>query len=256
MRGPIVMLAQPGDSTTIVYRAISRAFDVVAVVLEPEVPKRVLLGRRVKKLGLGTVVGQLAFRALVVPPLARTSRRRIEQICAEQGLDRTPIPEGLIHRVPSVNSDQARQLLARLAPRLVLVNGTRIISAATLAAVEAPFLNTHAGITPLYRGVHGGYWALAENDPAHCGVTVHLVDPGIDTGGILGQANIAPTTDDNFTTYPYLQYAAAVPLLQAATAGLLAGTAAVQTAPSGASRLWSHPTLGQYLRNRWAVGAR
>ena len=41
----------------------------------------------------------------------------------------------------------------------------------------------HAGITPQYRGVHGGYWAVVNNDPEHCGVTIHFVDKGIDTGG-------------------------------------------------------------------------
>lgn len=35
--------------------------------------------------------------------------------------------------------------------------------------------------------VLGGYWALAENNRARCGVTVHLVH----TGGILRQAFLA-----------------------------------------------------------------
>jgi methionyl-tRNA formyltransferase len=45
----------------------------------------------------------------------------------------------------------------------------------------------HAGITPRYRGTHGGYWVLLNNDPGHCGVTIHLVDPGIDTGSIVAR---------------------------------------------------------------------
>ena len=52
-----------------------------------------------------------------------------------------------------------------------------------LEAVPAVFLNTLAGITPSYRGVHGAYWALVQRQPDACGVTVHLVDAGIDTGG-------------------------------------------------------------------------
>lgn len=254
--GPIVLLAQRGDSSTIVFNALRRSFDVAAVLMEPEVPKRVLLQRRVKKLGLRTVLGQLAFRSLVVPPLARASRSRIREICSQHGLDLTPIPESLIRAVPSVNSEHAREALKALAPRLVVVNGTRIIAKETLECVAARFVNTHAGITPLYRGVHGGYWALAERDRAHCGVTVHLVDTGIDTGGILGQSNIAPTTADNFVTYPYLQYAAAVPLLRASIEELLSGTVATRPAPAGDSRLWSHPTLGQYLRHRLLHGTR
>jgi methionyl-tRNA formyltransferase len=254
--GRIVLLAKPGDSTNIVFNALRSEFDVAKVLLECEVPKRVLLSRRVKKLGLRTVLGQLAFRSLVVPPLARASRQRISQICEDQGLDRTPIPEQIIGHVPSVNSDEARRALQGLAPQIVVVNGTRIISKETLAAVNARFVNTHVGITPLYRGVHGGYWALTKRDQAHCGVTVHLVDSGIDTGGILAQSNIFPTTADNFVTYPYLQYAAAVPLLRSAVRELLSGTVTTRPAPDGASRLWSHPTLTQYLKNRLITGAR
>lgn len=256
MSGSIVLLAQTGDSTTIVYNALRQAFEGVAVVMEMDVPKRQLLTRRVKKLGLRTVLGQVAFRSLIVPPLTRAAQSRILEICGAHGLDRTPIPEQIVRRVASVNSDQARHVLADLSPKVVVVNGTRIISKDTLACVPARFVNTHAGITPLYRGVHGGYWALAENDRARCGVTVHLVDAGIDTGGILRQANITPTSADNFATYPYLQYAAAMPLLCSAVEELLGGLATTLPPPTGTSRLWSHPTLGQYIRNRLFAGTR
>ena len=57
-----------------------------------------------------------------------------------------------------------------------------------LGSLGCPVVNVHAGITPRYRGVHGGYWALAERHPEWVGTTVHLVDPGIDTGAILAQA--------------------------------------------------------------------
>jgi folate-dependent phosphoribosylglycinamide formyltransferase PurN len=214
------------------------------------------LRRRVEKLGVVSVLGQLAFRSVVVPQLARASRQRIRGICDAHGLVRAPIAEPFIERVPSVNSEDARRALRALSPRVVVVNGTRIISSETLASVGVPFVNTHAGITPLYRGVHGAYWALATEDRAHCGVTVHLVDRGIDTGGILGQAPISPTPADNFVTYPYLQYAAALPLLRRAITDLLEGKVELRPAPAGASRLWSHPTLSEYLRNRRLRGAR
>ncbi|RZK35168.1 MAG: formyl transferase, partial [Hymenobacter sp.] len=154
--------------------------------------------------------------------------------------------------VPSVNSPECIALLQELQPDVVVVNGTRIIGKKVLASVPCPFLNTHAGITPLYRGVHGGYWALANNDPSHCGVSVHLVDTGIDTGGILYQALIAPTAEDNFTTYPLLQLAAGLPLLARGVRDALAGTLRRRPAPVGESRLWSHPTLSEY----WAAQRR
>src|SRR5690606_24425483 len=98
----------------------------------------------------------------------------------------------LVHWVPSVNATQCIDLVQKIEPDIVVVNGTRIISKKVLDAVPVSFINTHVGITPKYRGVHGAYWALACGDTDNCGVTVHLVDKGIDTGGILKQAVIAP----------------------------------------------------------------
>ena len=46
----------------------------------------------------------------------------------------------------------------------MVVNGTRILSRRMLESIDAVFLNMHVGITPKYRGVHGGYWALANGD--------------------------------------------------------------------------------------------
>src|SRR5207245_4090291 len=141
--------------------------------------------RRLKRLGVGKVVGQLLFAAGVLPFVSYRSRRRLQEITSSNGLDISEIPHPCLIDVPSINSDVAIRELQRLSPRVVVVNGTRIIQAKVLQSVNAIFLNTHAGITPMYRGVHGGYWALASGDPANCGVTVHKVDSGIDTGAII-----------------------------------------------------------------------
>lgn len=249
-RKRVLILATDCDSTNMVFNALDRDFEICAVVIEDAVSKKDLVRRRVKKLGPRTVAGQLAFKALVVPALAARGKRRIAAIIQQYGLDTSPIVSARRIRVPSVNSDECRNLLASQRPDLVVVNGTRIISKATLGATSARFINIHTGTTPLYRGVHGGYWALAQQDPQGFGVTVHFVDTGIDTGTILKQGQVEPTADDNFTTYPYLQYAVGLPLLKQATADVLSGEWLTQLPPDGPSRLWSHPTIGQYLINR------
>jgi len=131
----------------------------------------------------------------------------------------------------------------------VIIHGTRILSAELLNSVTCRFINIHAGITPKYRGVHGGYWALANNDPLNCGVTVHLVDKGIDTGEIITQDNILPTPSDNFITYPYLQLAKGMELLLRVIKDHFDGKLLTKKAV-GKSVLRHHPTLWQYLANR------
>jgi methionyl-tRNA formyltransferase len=241
----VVMLAGPGDSTNIVFNAIEPDL----VILEERVSQLRLIRRRIKKLGLWTVVGQVLFRAIIVPLLRQLSKKRIREIKRVNGLDDAPVPSDRVIFVHSVNDDSTVMALKRANPDVVVVNGTRIIAEKVLRAVPATFLNTHAGITPLYRGVHGGYWALVNKDRANCGVTVHVVDAGIDTGDIVYQARIEPSSADTFVTYPYLQLAAAIDLLRHAITEAANGTIVRLPPPTGESRLWTHPTAVEYLRN-------
>jgi folate-dependent phosphoribosylglycinamide formyltransferase PurN len=253
--GGVVLLAQDGTSARVVYNYLRGRFDVVRVVLEEPVPRLRLLAHRVERLGLKTVAGQVLFQLGAVPVLTLASRRRITEIKQVHGLDESTIDPAGVTRIRSVNTDEARELLRALVPRVVVINGTRIVSPETLRSVSAPFLNIHAGITPMYRGVHGGYWALAQGQAGACGVTVHVVDEGVDTGPILGQEIISPTSADTFVTYPLLQLAAGLPLLAAAIERV--GFDDARSAPPNSpSRLWYHPTLGEYLSTRRRRGVR
>jgi methionyl-tRNA formyltransferase len=141
-------------------------------------------------------------------------------------------------------------------PDVAVINGTRIIGKRVLECVDAPFINTHAGITPAYRGVHGGYWALAEGKPELAGVTVHHLDTGIDTGAVIAQALIHPGPEDNFQTYPTLQLAAGLPLLEKAVLDTRRDGLQTTEPMTTKSRLYYHPGLTQYLTHRIRKGIR
>lgn len=252
----IVMLAGPGESTDILFHALDAEFGVYRIIVETPVSQKQLLKRRAEKLGWRTVLGQIAFKLLIAAPLGRAAQSRLYSLKQTHGLNDQPLPSDRIIRVTSVNDPACIAALQALNPDVVVVNGTRIIAKRVLTSVPCPFINTHAGITPLYRGVHGGYWALANNDAANCGVSVHLVDAGIDTGGIIAQALIQPSPGDTFATYPLLQLIAGLPLLKAAVRAALTGTIQLRPAPEGISRLWSHPTLAEYQANRRRNGTR
>jgi methionyl-tRNA formyltransferase len=252
----IVLLGREDSQTAILYDSLQSEFLIAGVIVEEGEPRLKFLKRRVKRLGLGKALGQVAFRVVVVPWLRATSRRRVEEIIQQAGLDASPMPALKLVKVTSVNSDETIQVLKELQPSVVVVSGTRIIAAKVLNCVSAVFINMHAGITPMYRGVHGGYWALVEHDVDACGVTVHEVDTGVDTGRILGQTRIMPNGRDNFATYGFLQLAAGLPLLKRAIRDACEDQLRPLELPVGESRLWTHPTLGQYIYHRVKSGVK
>jgi folate-dependent phosphoribosylglycinamide formyltransferase PurN len=252
----IVLLGRENSQTAIVYNSLRSEFSLAGVIVEEAESRLKFLSRRVRKLGLARAVGQIAFRVIVVPWLKVTSRSRVEEIIQQVGLDASPLPAAKLVKVSSVNSDDAIRVLQEIQPGVVVVSGTRIIAARVLNCVPAVFINMHAGITPMYRGVHGGYWALVEHDVDACGVTVHEVDTGVDTGRILGQTRITPIGADNFSTYGFLQLAAGLPLLKRAIGDACAGQLRPVPAAGGESRLWTHPTLGEYVYHRIKSGVK
>jgi folate-dependent phosphoribosylglycinamide formyltransferase PurN len=252
----LVLLIDNNEQSRIIYHALANEFSIGAVVREGKVARSTFLKRRLRKLGWCTLLGQVVFATCIVPWLRREAAGREADILQEYGMDEGPIPEECMVDVASVNDDRTVALLRELSPRVVVVNGTRILEERLLNAVDAVFLNTHVGITPLYRGVHGGYWALVARDPEHCGVTIHQIDKGIDTGAIVAQALINPTSADNFSTYPLLQIANAIPLLRQAIRDAFDVNLETLPAPVGKSRLWSHPTAYQYLKHRITLGVR
>jgi folate-dependent phosphoribosylglycinamide formyltransferase PurN len=257
-RGRVVLLAGPGVSTSIVYHHLAARFPGVAVVMERPVDRLTLARRRARRIGWVTVVGQVAFITVAMPILAYRARSRVRTIVTEAGMNVQDITD--VTLVPSVNDPGTVDLLRRLAPDVVVVNGTRIISRSVLESVACPFVNLHMGITPSYRGVHGGYWALAEGRPDLVGTTVHIVDAGIDTGTVLAQERFTVTPRDSIATYPYLHLAYGLPALAEHVDGILAGRDVPEgdlgAADAGPSRLRWHPTLWGYLWKRLTRGAR
>jgi len=254
--GPVVVLASPCAATNVVTNALRSAGIDTLVVVERPIPGRRLAMRRARRVGVSVVCGQVLFRVGAMPVLERRARLRIREILSTYDLNDSPVDAAV--RVGSVNDDDTRQVLIALSPAVVVVVGTRIIGRSTLACLEVPFVNLHTGITPRYRGVHGGYWALVEGRPDLVGSTVHLVDPGIDTGLVLRQATFEVTEHDSFATYPFLHLAAGVPLVIDVVNEVLAGKDPVRRAPMdcGDSRLWYHPTLWGYLSARRNLGVR
>jgi folate-dependent phosphoribosylglycinamide formyltransferase PurN len=250
MNKKIIMLCSECFSTSVLYNYISRYYTIEHIITEDPLRGMALAKRRIKKLGFIRVAGQVLFSGMIVPFLRMTSRKRIQKIKAAYPFDETALPANKKTHFSSVNQESCIQLLKEFNPDIVVVNGTRIISSKVLGSTNAVFINMHTGITPKYRGVHGGYWALVNNDKENCGVTIHVVDKGVDTGGILYQSTIPVTRKDNFITYPYLQFGEGLPLIKKAIDDIINNKVVVLKPGTTESKLWYHPTIWQYLFKR------
>jgi folate-dependent phosphoribosylglycinamide formyltransferase PurN len=245
----IALIATEGITSNLVYNSLKQFWpDNLVVIIEEPIEKISLVKSKIKRNGLFDFFGQFLFLTLIVPALKAISKKRICEILNKNNFSAESIPQHKTTKVNSVNSEECRQLLRKLNPDLIIVNGTRIISTKTLECVSCKWINTHTGITSEFRGVHGAYWALYINRKELCGYTIHLIDKGVDTGNILKQGTIETTVNDNYATYPLLQYIAAIPDLIEVIKEILANQLTEKKISKNEfSKQWFHPTLFQYL---------
>ena len=73
-----------------------------------------------------------------------------------------------------------------------------------IEAFNCPIFNLHISYLPYNRGAHPNFWSFYDNTPA--GVTIHLIDDGVDTGPIVCQRYVNfKKEDDTFVkTYAVL----------------------------------------------------
>ncbi len=250
MNKKIVLLCSECFSTTVLYNHINSTFPVPHIIIEEPMRGMALAKRRFKKLGFFRTAGQILFSLVIVRLVKMGSGKRVKQIVDQYKFNESAIPEDKKTKFSSANDAACIEFLQQVKPDIVLVNGTRILSKRLLESVNATFINMHTGITPQYRGVHGGYWAVVNNDYERCGVTIHLVDKGIDTGAVLYQTKINVTPKDNFVTYPYLQFGEGVPLVAKAVQDVTNNSLKSYIPSGDKGKLWYHPTIWQYLYYR------
>jgi hypothetical protein len=241
----IVVLTAQGTLSRIIVNGLAKRVGPIIVIAEQPEARGEVFRRRARLLGVATAIGQVALGFAM--RLDRRRGRKLREIYAKRGLNPDFDPDIPVHAVPSINAQVCRDLLAALEPDVVAVYGTRLLSRQTLAAVPAPFINYHAGITPKYRGQDPGYWALAAGDAEHAGVTIHLVDHGVDTGAVLYHERVVFGSEDTLGTYQHVQAATALPLFARAIEDALAGRLA--PAPVNLpSMQWFPPTIWTYVR--------
>ena len=75
-------------------------------------------------------------------------------------------------------------MLERIKPHLVIsYNYRHIVKPDIIRAVQGNIINLHISLLPWNRGSAPNIWSFIDNTPK--GVTIHVLDEGLDTGDIL-----------------------------------------------------------------------
>ena len=126
--------------------------------------------------------------AVITQPDRPAGRGRKPQPCAVKQLaEKLRIP---VFQPQSLRKLSAVTELAAFAPDLIVVAAYgQILPKAILEMPKFGCLNVHASLLPAWRGASPIQAAIANGDE-HTGVTIMLMDEGMDTGAILAQRKI------------------------------------------------------------------
>ncbi len=157
----IVFLGTPHYAVPVLSTLFDARYEVAAVVTQPDRPA-----------GRG--------RALASPPVAVWAR--------EHGVP--------VLQPPSLRPPEVAEQIAALAPdAMVVASYGRILPPPLLALAPMGCLNVHPSLLPRHRGPSPVAEAILEGESV-TGVTVMLIDEGMDTGPIVAQEEVAIGPDD------------------------------------------------------------
>ncbi len=263
----IGILASPGRGPSDVYLAnqVMGAFDVPLILIQKA--RRCAHAKRLRKLLRRGPAGMIdwwlnrRFEARRQAALAEELAARFAAIGGRAACD----PGPRVVEVEDVHAPASIDLLRRAGVTMLLQNGAGILKSPLIQAFPGRILNVHHGWLPAIRGCHSIAWGLLENRPDWIGVSIHLIDEGLDTGPILAREHIPVAPGD---TYASLFFAATVVggrLLTQAIADLAAGRCTPvpriepgEYRPAMTRRGWVAlpSTVGQATSGKPAVGGK
>lgn len=127
-----------------------------------------------------------------------------------------------LHRVGPLGGDRTLAALSGLQPDWLLLHGAGLVSRSVLALPRRGTLNVHPGLLPWVRGSGVVHASLARDVPA--GVTLHLVDAGIDTGRIVQRQLVPVTGTDTLASLALRCHERAQDVFLAVAAAIARGT--------------------------------
>lgn len=128
-------------------------------------------------------------------------RQYLEDRFAELGEKASYDSGPRVLEVDDIHDRRSLQALRDAGVTVLFQNGAGIVRSPLMAVARGGIVNVHHGYLPNIRGCQSMAWGLLEDHPEWIGVSVHLIDAGIDTGPILKRRHLTVVPGD---TYPRL----------------------------------------------------
>ena len=145
----------------------------------------------------------------------------------------------------------ATAAIAAYAPDLIAVSCfPHRFPSRLLALPPLGVLNLHPALLPRGRGPDPLFWAFRAPDPERAGaggVTIHLMDRGLDSGPIVAQGRVALTDGMSASELELHSAALGAELLVVAIGALAAGTATITPQDEAAATAYPPPTADDFL---------
>jgi folate-dependent phosphoribosylglycinamide formyltransferase PurN len=152
--------------------------------------------------------------------------------------------------VESANAQEAiNYVLSHRIDLLVNIN-TEILQEPIIRAPRIGILNPHMAFLPTFRGVDVLEWSLFHHHKV--GVTVHFIDPGIDTGDILHFEEVFLERDDDLRSLRGKSFVAAINALLTVIDQFMTDNVRPrrQLPEEGVQYFLMHPRLKQIINER------
>ena len=222
----------------------------IVIVQEPDDLRWKRLKRERRRVGLARLADVLAFRAYYRFALAQRDdawkREQLEALERRYAVIAADVP---VLRTHSPNSGESERFLRDAKPDLVLALCKNILKESVFSIPRHGTFVCHPGICPEYRNAHGCFWALANDDTAHVGLTLLRIDRGIDTGPVFGYFSYP--FDEVRESHIVIQHRVLLDNLDALADTLrriVSGSAQTIPTTSRPSHEWGQPWLTKYLR--------
>jgi hypothetical protein len=232
--------------------------DLVGVVVleEPKSRRVQRIRREIRRNGVIRFLDVVAFRLYY--RVRSAPKDRAWEATVRSELERrypAPAEQANILRTASPNSEEAERFIGAARPDIMIARCRTLLDEQIFSIAATGTFVLHPGITPEYRNSHGCFWALANRDLDHVGMTLLRIDAGVDTGPVYGYYSY--DYDERRESHVVIQKRMVLENLDAVRDKLLAvhnGGAIPLDTTGRKSGAWGQPWLTKYVR--WKLAAR